>query len=164
MYLFIYKPNFLFTISIGIGLGIVLIFPYGCAPLNSTRTMQDTTLTRADSPYRATLKVVSKQETDTITASLSENSDVQTTSSKTCLYQEVVLEAQSKVQTQPHVSYLRARDEDCQTPGAVQWETLQLRGKGDRNRWNRSPELRQRTKDWLTTYLNAMYSHFSELN
>lgn len=159
------KSGALVGASIGIGLTIlVLCFVQGCSPLEHTRIVQDTTLVRADSPYNASIKVVSKQETDTTTTRLSDTTDVEVTRRTTCLYQEVVLTVRSQVQTQPHVAYLRARDNDCQTPGAVRWETLQLRGKTDQRRWDRSAELRETTKQWLTTYLTQMYSLFPELN
>jgi hypothetical protein len=107
--------------------------------------------------------VVSKERTDTITTELSDSTIVEVQQSEKCMYQEIILQARNKFHTKPYVGNLRARDRDCQTPGAVRWETLMVRGAMDQERWANDPKLRQIAERWLKTYLSTMYSYFPEL-
>jgi hypothetical protein len=107
---------------------------------------------------------VSAQRTDTIVTTLADTSIVNVKRSESCLYQEIILKAKPQFQSKPFVMYLRARDVECQQPGLVTWESLRLRGKLDRERWNSSPDLRRLAKHWLRSYLALLYFDFPELN
>lgn len=151
------------TVSIGV---LFVLLMQGCSSTGQTSevTRRDTTYSRPTSPYTARVTVVTREETDTTYTPLSDHIVMDVRRSERCLQQEVVLRAKKKMQSDAHVLYLRARDTDCQQPEAVRWESLRLRGRLDRQRWNESSELRRATKEWLRTYLAEMYFDFPVLN
>lgn len=151
------------AVGVASALALLSLGLVGCATLDHPRIVRDTTLIRPASPYDARVTVVSRQRTDTVTTRLSDSTLVEVTRSEKCLYQEIILRAREQFHTKPHVGYLRARDRDCQTPGAVRWEMLKLRGAIDKKRWEGSPEVRRGAKRWLTTYLSSMYAYFPDL-
>lgn len=126
--------------------------------------MRESTYRQPQSPYEGRVTSVMVEGTDTTVTTLSDTTIAEVQKSERCLYQEIVLKAKSQFQSKPYVQYLRARDMDCEPPGMVRWESLRLRGRIDRQRWNESPALRRRVKNWLSIYLFSLYSDFPELN
>lgn len=154
---------FSFWETIGLVLFLVLLVQ-GCASTEESRIVRESTYRQPQSPYKGIVKAVSIETTDTTTTNLSDTSFVEINRRERCLYQEIVLRAKPQFQSKPFVHYLRARDADCQQPGMVKWESLRLRGKVDRERWDSSAALRRLAKHWLTTYLSYLYYDFPELN
>lgn len=155
------------VLSFGGAAGLVLLLALllqGCASSGGNRIVRESTYSQPQSPYEGRVTSVKMQRTDTTTMTLSDTSIVETTRSERCVYQEIVLRAKPQFQSKPYVQYLRARDVDCENPGMVTWESMRLRGRVDRERWNSSPALRRSAKNWLSTYLFSLYFDFPELN
>jgi len=156
--------TFLLLLMHGFAFLLPLVLQGCVSTKQDTRVVRDSTYRQPQSPYTGIVRVVSTRRTDTTVTNLADTSVLRIERSESCLYQEIILKAKPQFQSKPYVMYLRARDVECQQPGLVTWESLRLRGKIDRERWNSSPELRHLAKHWLRTYLASLYFDVPELN